>query len=39
MAPIGRNEKFHDDKENWDKDVERLKHFFAADGFTEAEKK
>ena len=38
MATIGRIEEFRDDKEDWDQYAERLKHFFAAIGITEAEK-
>ena len=34
-----RIEEFCDDKEDWDQYAERLKHFFAANGITEAEKK
>ena len=39
MATIGRIEEFRDDKEDWVQYGERLEHFFAANGITEAEKK
>ena len=39
IATIGRIKEFHDDKEDWDQYVERLKPFFAANGIIEAEKK
>ena len=39
MATIGRIKEFHDEKEDWDQYTERLEHFFAANGITEAEKK
>ena len=39
MATIGRIKEFHDEKEDWDQYAERLEHFFAANGITEAEKK
>ena len=39
MATIGRIEEFRDEKEDWDQYAERLEHFFAANGITEAEKK
>ena len=39
MATIGRIEEFRDDKEDWIQYYERLDHFFAANGITEADKK
>ena len=39
MATIGRIEEFCDEKEDWNQYAERLKHFFATNGITEAEKK
>ena len=38
---LGRIEEFRDEKEDWDhrQYAERLKHFFAANGIAEAEKK
>ena len=38
MATIGRIKEFHDEKEDWDQYAERLEHFFAANGITEAER-
>ena len=39
MATIGRIEEFREDKEDWDQYAERLEHFFAANGITQADKK
>ena len=39
MATIGRIKEFCDEEEDWDQYVERLEHFFATNGLTEAEKK
>ena len=39
MASIGRIKEFREDKEDWDQYMERLDHFFSANGITVADKK
>jgi hypothetical protein len=36
---IGKTHEFHEKEEEWTQYVERLEHFFAANGHTEANKK
>ena len=39
MATIGHIEEFRENKEEWSQYTERLKHFFAANGITDDDKK